>query len=90
MVSMMKSYILGAHWKIRLLGGEGGGTKKQYRGEDCLKRGGLEQFTILRGRGGARQEGGVAHYVIYNIYIYIYIVCDHKITQAMQFAETSF
>ena len=41
-------------------------------------------------------------YVIYNIYIYIsyiyiyiyiyisYIVCDREITQAMQFAETSF
>ena len=24
------------------------------------------------------------------IYIYIYIVCNHEITQAMQFAETSF
>ena len=23
-------------------------------------------------------------------YIYIYIVCDHEITQAMQFAETGF
>ena len=23
-------------------------------------------------------------------YIYLYIVCDHQITQAMQFAETSF
>ena len=30
--------------------GEGGVTKNQYRGEDCLKRGGaLEQFGNLRG-----------------------------------------
>ena len=27
-------------------------------------------------------------YIIY--YIYIYIACNHQITQAMQFAETSF
>ena len=36
----------------------------------------------------------IKYIYIYNIYIYIkiyiYIVCDHEITQAMQFAETSF
>ena len=34
------------------------------------------------------------YYIYIYIYIYIhkyvYIVCDHEITQAMQFAETSF
>ena len=27
---------------------------------------------------------------IYILYIHIHIVCDHEITQAMQFADTSF
>ena len=37
--------------------GEGGVTKNQYRGEDCLKRGGaLEQFGNLRGLD--KKEGG--------------------------------
>ena len=27
---------------------------------------------------------------IYYIYIYIYKICDHEITQTIQFAETSF
>ena len=33
------------HWKIGLL--EGGFTKNQFRGEDCLKRGGLGQFANI-------------------------------------------
>ena len=32
--------------------------KKQYRGEDCIKRGGLEQFADLRSGGGAWQGRG--------------------------------
>ena len=35
----------------------GGFTNTQYRGEDCLKKGGLGQFADLRG-GLARKRGG--------------------------------
>ena len=45
------------YWKIQLLGEEF--TKKQYRGGDCLKRGGLGQFADLGGVGG-RGGGGCA------------------------------
>ena len=31
-------------------------TKNQYRGADCLKRGGLGQFADLRGGGLARKR----------------------------------
>ena len=48
--------ILGVHWKILLLRGV---TKNQYRGEDCLKRGGLWQFADLMGGGIGKEEGGV-------------------------------
>ena len=34
--------IMWVHWKIHFLG-KGGSQKKQYKGENCLKRG-LRQF----------------------------------------------
>ena len=49
--------------------------KNQYRGENCLKRGGLGQFCQFRGawqerEGGVLRGGGVdAHYDISRLYI---------------------
>ena len=52
--------IIGVHWKIRLLGGEGWAHKNQYRG-GYYQKGEIKkeiwQFTNLRG-GGAWQERG--------------------------------
>ena len=44
---------MGVHWKIQLLGGF---TKNQYRGGDCLKRGGLNSLSIYKGGGVARKK----------------------------------
>ena len=45
MVLKMKNFnILGVHWKVQLLGGF---MKNQYRGWDCLKRGG-GAWTVCR------------------------------------------
>ena len=50
----MKNFnIFGVHGKIRVL--EGGFTKNQYIGGDCLKKGELGQFADLR-RGLARER----------------------------------
>ena len=50
----MKNFnVLGAHWKIPLLGGEF--MKDRHRGGDCLKRG-LGPFSNLKG-GLARKRG---------------------------------
>ena len=50
----MKNFnIFGVHGKIRVL--EGGFTKNQYIGRDCLKKGELGQFADLR-RGLARER----------------------------------
>ena len=48
----MKNFnVLGVYGKIGVL--EGGCSKNQYIGKDCLKRGGgLGQFADLRGGGG--------------------------------------
>ena len=62
---------MGVHWKIWLLGG-GWVTKNQYRGGRIASKGGLGQFTDLRGawqeRGGVFEgEAGWypnAHYAI--------------------------
>ena len=55
----MKNFnILGVHWKTWLLGGgEGGVMKNQYRGEDCLKRGGA--WTVCQFKGAWQERGGV-------------------------------
>ena len=70
---MMKNFnVFGVHWKIRFLGGL---MKNQYRGGNCLKRGG-GAWTVCRFRGsggvGKKEEDGVfeggwypnAHYVV--------------------------
>ena len=50
----MKNFnIFGVHGKIRVL--EGGFTKNQYIGGDCLKKGELGHFADLR-RGLARER----------------------------------
>ena len=42
--------IMWAHWKIHFLGkGEGGSQKKQYVGDNCLRRG---AWTVCRFKGG--------------------------------------
>ena len=44
-LGMMKNFdILDVHWKIQLLGGNSRKTDNWYRGEDCLKRWGLDIF----------------------------------------------
>ena len=55
----MKNFnVLGVYGKIGVL--EGGCSKNQYIGKDCLKRGGLGQFADLRGGGlGNKEEVGV-------------------------------
>ena len=58
----MKNFsILDIHWKIQLLRGGGGELKKkQYRGEDCLKRGASTVWKFKEGRGTWQErEGGV-------------------------------
>ena len=47
---------MGVHGKIRLLGG--GFMKNQYRGGNCLKKGG-GAWTVCWFKGGAWQEEGV-------------------------------
>ena len=53
----------------------GGLMKNQYRGENCLKRGGLGQFCQFRGawqerEGVVLRGGGLMHTMIYQDYIY--------------------
>ena len=85
--------ILGVHWKIRLLG-RGYSRKSNIEG-DCLKRGTWTVYQF-KGRGvgrlaAKRVADTQMHIYIYTyVYIYVYTVCDHEITQAMQFADTSF
>ena len=56
MVLMMKNFdILGAHWKIWLLGGRGF-MKKRYGVGDSLQRG-IGQFADLRGRELGKKDG---------------------------------
>ena len=59
---------MGVHWKMWFFWGGGGVAKKQYIGENCLRRGGLGQFADLRRawqRRGVFFQGGWypnAHY----------------------------
>ena len=54
MVLRVKNFdIFGVHLKIRFLGGV---TENQYRGENCLKRGGLGWFSDLRGGLARKRE----------------------------------
>ena len=85
MVSKMKNFnILGAHWKILLLVGAGGGGGSQ-------KNKGVA-WTVYQFKGGLgkKEAWGRGWYPNAHYVIYIYIVCDHEKTQAMQFAEASF
>ena len=59
MLRMKNFNILGVHWRIWLLG-RGGGLKNQYRGGDCLKKGG-GAWTVCQfiGRLGKKEGDGV-------------------------------
>ena len=70
-LGMKNLNIAGVHWKIRFLGGGGGGrfTKYQYTEGNFLRRGWgrLGQFADLRGeffRGGGGGWYANAHYVV--------------------------
>ena len=88
----MKNFnISGVHWKIRLLGGEGV-TKKQYRGGELPKKGGLGQFADLRDglgqfanlRGAWQERGGgvferglIPQCPLWHLCNLLLIVCEH-------------
>ena len=60
MVLRMNNFnILGVHWKIWLLRGEGGLRKTNIEGGDCLKRGAWTVCWFKRGRFGKEEGGGV-------------------------------
>ena len=56
---------------------------------------GITSFWLVEGGESAHRPGRenpvcIYIYIYMYVYIYIYLICNHEITQAMQFAETSF